>query len=104
MKTSLSFRARILLIVIFFAVYMPRKKRKEYTRLERLFGEPAKAYAANVPHFFPRLTAWDSGDDRGFSWARVMSNREWPWAVVLTGVLIAIWFVELWSPFAPAVS
>ena len=87
-----------LLIVVFFGIYMPRKKRKEYTRLERLFGEPAKEYAANVPHLRPRLTPWRSGDTQRFSWARVTSNREWPWGLVLGGVLIAIWYVEDWSP------
>jgi protein-S-isoprenylcysteine O-methyltransferase Ste14 len=88
-----------LLVVVFFAIYMPRKKRKEYTRLERLFGEPARVYAANVPHFLPRLSAWKSGDDRRFSWALVTSNREWPWGVVLAGVLLAVWTVASWSPF-----
>ncbi len=87
------------LVLIFFLVYMPRKKRKEYTRLERLFGEPATVYADNVPHFFPRLTPWHSGDDKRFSWALVTDNREWPWGVVLAGVLTAIWFVDRWSPF-----
>lgn len=87
-----------LLMTVFFGVYMPRKKRKEYTRLERLFGEPAREYAANVPHFLPRLTAWVSGDAKRFSWSRVSSNREWPWGVVLAGVLVAIWYVEAWSP------
>lgn len=88
----------LLLVIVFFAIYMPRKKRKEYTRLERLFGEPARVYAENVPHFVPRLTAWRSGDPKRFSWARVTSNREWPWGVVLAGVLIAVWYVEAWSP------
>ena len=87
------------LVLVFFFIYMPRKKRKEYTRLERLFGEPAREYAANVPHFFPRLTAWDSGDPKRFSWALVTENREWPWGIVLAGVLFAIWNVEAWSPF-----
>ena len=86
------------LMIVFFGVYMPRKKRKEYTRLERLFGEPAREYAANVPHFWPRLAAWKSGDDKRFSWRRVIGNREWPWGVVLAGVLFAIWHVESWSP------
>jgi len=89
----------LFLVVVFFAIYMPRKKRKEYTRLERLFGEPARVYAANVPHFFPRPTPWRSGDAKRFSWARVTSNREWPWGLVLAGVLAAIWYVEAWSPF-----
>lgn len=89
-----------LLMVVFFAVYMPRKKRKEYTRLERLFGEPARRYAANVPHFWPRPTPWRGGDDQRFSWSRVGANREWPWGLLLAGVLLAIWHVEVWSPLA----
>ena len=87
-----------LLTLVFFLIYLPRKKRKEYQRLERLFGDPARQYAANVPHFWPRPTPWRSGDGKRFSWARVTSNREWPWGVVLGGVLVAIWNVESWSP------
>ncbi len=89
----------LFLVSVFFIVYMPRKKRKEYTRLERLFGEPAREYAANVPHLIPRLTPWKSGDDKRFSWRLVTENREWPWGVVLAGVLLAIWYVDSWSPF-----
>ena len=89
-----------LLVLVFFGIYMPRKKRKEYTRLERLFGEPARVYAANVPHFWPRPTPWRSGDPKRFSWARVTSNREWPWGLVLLAVLVAIWNVEAWSPLS----
>lgn len=89
----------LFLVLIFFFVYMPRKKRKEYTRLERIFGEPARVYAANVPHFWPRPTPWKSGDPKKFSWSRVTGNREWPWGVVLAGVLFAIWNVQAWSPF-----
>ncbi len=85
--------------IVFFAIYMPRKKRKEYTRLERLFGEPARVYASNVPHFLPRLSPWKSGGERRFSWALVSSNREWPWGAVLAGVLLAVWTVASWSPF-----
>lgn len=88
----------VALSIVFFGIYMPRKKHKEYQRLERLFGEPASEYAANVPHFWPRLTPWTSGDDKRFSWARVTANREWPWGVLLAGVLLAIWYVESWSP------
>ena len=65
-----------------------------------LFGEPARVYASHVPHFWPRLTPWRSGDDKVFSWARVTSNREWPWGLVLAGVLAAIWTVDIWSPFS----
>jgi hypothetical protein len=86
------------LVIVFFTVYMPRKKHKEYTRLERLFGEPAREYAAHVPHFWPRLRAWSGGEEKRFSWRLVTENREWPWGAVLAGVLLAIWHIEAWSP------
>jgi len=89
-----------ILTSVFFLIYLPRKKRKEYMRLERLFGDPAREYARNVPHFWPRPTPWRSGDDKRFSWARVTANREWPWGVVLGGVLVAIWKVASWSPLS----
>lgn len=86
------------LVVAFFAFYLPRKFAREYGRLKRLFGADLDRHAANVPNFFPRLTPWHSGDPRHFSWARVTANHEWPWGVILTVLLAAIWFVHKWSP------
>ncbi|MBW1729998.1 MAG: hypothetical protein JRH08_15885 [Deltaproteobacteria bacterium] len=48
----------ILLLIglgIFFFQYMPRKYRKEMARLERLFGEEYKRYAAATRSLIPRL-------------------------------------------------
>jgi hypothetical protein len=89
----------LLLTVGFFVVYLPRKFRKEYTRLIARFGPAAEEHAANVPDFWPQLRPWRSGDDRQFSWRRVTYNHEWPWGVVLTLLFAAIWFIERWSPF-----
>jgi protein-S-isoprenylcysteine O-methyltransferase Ste14 len=87
-----------LLVVLFFAVYLPRKFAREYPRLRKLFGEALDRHAAHVPNFWPQLRPWRSGDPRSFSWRRVTDNREWPWGVVLTLLLAAIWFVHAWSP------
>ncbi|MCX8229314.1 MAG: isoprenylcysteine carboxylmethyltransferase family protein [Planctomycetota bacterium] len=91
----------IFLVIVFFAVYLPRKFRKEYPRLQKLFGEELEQHAKNVPDFFPRLRAWRSGDDRKFSWARVSANHEWSWGFVLTFVMALIFFVDCWSPLHP---
>ena len=88
----------LLLAIVFFAVYLPRKFAREYPRLRRLFGEDLDRHAEHVPNFWPRLSTWRSGDTRCFSFQRVTANREWPWGLVLAGVLAAIWFAHAWSP------
>jgi protein-S-isoprenylcysteine O-methyltransferase Ste14 len=87
------------LAVAFFAFYLPRKFRREYSRLRRLFGdEQVDLHAANVPDFLPRLTPWRSGQERRFSWKLVGENHEWPWGVVLAVVLALVWTAPYWSP------
>lgn len=93
----------LVLVVVFFVAYLPRKFEREYTRLKRLFGEQVERHAANVPDFVPRLSPWRSGDDRRFSWQRVGANHEWPWGMVLAVLLLAIWFVDRWSPVYAAI-
>lgn len=88
------------LCVVFLAFYLPRKFAREYGRLRNLFGAELERHAAHVPDFLPRLRPWRSGDPRRFSWRRVTDNHEWPWGLVLSGLLVAIWFAHAWSPFA----
>ncbi len=89
-----------LLVVVFFAFYLPRKMQREYPRLQALFGEQVDRHAAHVPNFWPQPTPWRSGDPRRFSWSRVAENHERAWGLVLAVALAAIWFVERWSPLA----
>ncbi|WP_423820642.1 isoprenylcysteine carboxylmethyltransferase family protein [Salinisphaera sp. SPP-AMP-43] len=79
-------------LIVFFAYYLPRKYRREYGKLRSIFGQAVDRHAAHVPHFFPRLTPWLSGDRQRFSWACVAANHEpiWPAAGVLA--LLIIWF------------
>jgi protein-S-isoprenylcysteine O-methyltransferase Ste14 len=90
----------LVLIALFFTTYLPRKFAREYGRLRRIFGEDLERHAANVPDFLPQLRPWRSGDTRRFSWRRVLDNHEWPWGVVFTLLLMAIWFAHSWSPLA----
>jgi protein-S-isoprenylcysteine O-methyltransferase Ste14 len=88
----------LLLLVGFFIAYLPRKLKREYPRLQRIFGEQVDLHAANVPDFWPQLSPWRSGDERRFSWKLVSSNHEWPWGVVLALALYAVWTSPQWSP------
>ncbi|KEZ76309.1 methyltransferase family protein [Salinisphaera hydrothermalis] len=80
--------AGIVALYVFFKHYMPRKYRREYGKLRKLFGPAVDEHAAHVPDFFPRLTPWRSGDTQRFSWACVRANHEWVWP--LAGILALI--------------
>jgi protein-S-isoprenylcysteine O-methyltransferase Ste14 len=79
-----------LLLVAFFAVYMPRKKRTEGGRLEAKFGEEWKRYDAAVRDFLPRLRPWRSGDARVFSWRRVFQNHEPPMDLLVASLFLLV--------------
>lgn len=81
------------LIPVFFLQYMPRKYAREYPRLKKLFPEEYDAHAANVPDFFPRLTPWQTGDTRTFSWACVQANHELWWTAMLTAGMALLWLL-----------
>lgn len=81
----------LVMLVVFFRNYLPRKYAREYPRLEQAFPEEFQRHAANVPHFLPRLTPWRSGDTRSFSWSCVQANHEFWWSVVLCLGLVLLW-------------
>ena len=70
---------------------LPRKYKKEYGRLKRLFPCDFDRHAANVPDLIPRITAWDSGDSRRFSWQLVRINHELAWPFVSMLALALMW-------------
>lgn len=81
----------VVAIVIFLGRYMPRKYAREYRQLEGIFPEQIRRHAQHVPHFFPRLTPWRSGDSTRFSWQCVTANNEWVWAPAAALALGVIW-------------
>ena len=78
-------------LAIFFFIYMPRKYDREYGRLAELFPEEYEAHAANVPHFWPRLSPWRECGARRFSWKRVQLNHEIVWPVTCVFALSLMW-------------
>lgn len=89
----------VLLCLAFFLFYMPRKMKREYRRLQGLFGDEVNEHAANVPNFWPRLRPWKSGQKRSFSWEMVRHNHELSWGLVLGVVMALVWTAPDWSPF-----
>ncbi|MDP7062568.1 MAG: isoprenylcysteine carboxylmethyltransferase family protein [Planctomycetota bacterium] len=89
----------VVLAVVFFTFYLPRKMKREYPRLQKLFGAEVDRHAQNVPDFWPRLTPWKSGQQRSFSWEMVRENHELSWGFALAVVMLLVWFAHLWSPF-----
>ena len=69
-----------LFLVFFLSVYRATALR-EARDLEDRFGDAYRVYAAHVPRFLPRLSAYRSGEDSpfsgGFSLAQYGRNREW---------------------------
>jgi protein-S-isoprenylcysteine O-methyltransferase Ste14 len=83
------------LVLLYFAVFYHAVMRNEEAGLRDLFGAAFAEYAAHVPLFFPRLSAWqpDSPHARlsAFSTAQYRKNREYK---ALIGTLLGI--VVVW--------
>lgn len=64
-------------MIVFFINYMPRKHQKEMQRLEELFGERYRRYAAEVHSLLPRGTRCSDASDKPWSGALFWrENRE----------------------------
>lgn len=90
--------AWILLLVglgVFFFNYMPRKYRKEMTRLEDLYGDDYRHYAAYAKSLVPRLNPYPRARRRGWSFDLFWKeNREQYF--VLGVVILALVLVGLY--------
>lgn len=82
-----------LLVVMFFAIYVP-VIRGEEKFLQEKFPE-FEEYARRVPRMLPRLTPARSGDDAGgFSMELYLKHREWN-ALLGSALLAAALIVEM---------
>jgi hypothetical protein len=86
--------ALLLIVVAFFVlIYAPTMER-EKANIAGRFPGAYEAYAANVPAFVPRPTAWrgEGEDDEGaFSFGLYMKHGEWK--AGLTYLLVMAWLV-----------
>jgi protein-S-isoprenylcysteine O-methyltransferase Ste14 len=82
------------LVLIYFAVFYYAVMRNEEADLRKLFAPAYDAYAAQVPLFFPVLTARGTGTAASapFSWAQYRRNREYK---ALIGTLLGLAVVWL---------
>ena len=74
----------ILMTLIYFLTYIPRKKEREWGRLERMFGEDFLNYKREVPYMFPpRLDPYPHGAKHLWSFAATIENTEHQTAIAV---------------------
>ncbi len=66
-------------LACYFIYYFPKKKRVEYDRLRRRFGNDAEDYIRTVPDLIPRLRRFQ-GEERRWRFDLVIHNSELPTA------------------------
>jgi len=76
----------ILGLGVFFFNYMPRKYRKEMTRMEDLYGEEYRQYAAYARSLLPRLKPYPKASQR--SWSFDLFSKENREQYFLLGVMV----------------
>lgn len=88
-------------LILFFASYFPRKEKSESELLEKIYGEPYRAYHAAVPPLLPRLTAWTPGDGtppRRWSFERMRNNGETGTELTVVIALLVLAAQGHWRP------
>ncbi len=74
----------VLVSLIYFLTYIPRKKEREWGRLERMFGEDFLNYKREVPYMFPpRLDPYPHGAKHLWSFAATIENTEHQTAIAV---------------------
>ena len=66
----------VLMSLIFFTSYIPRKQEREWGRLEKMFGDDFLKYKREVPYFFPRMNPYPEGAKHLWSFAMTIENTE----------------------------
>ncbi len=76
---------------VFFLNYIPRKHKKEMTRLEVLFGDEYKNYAAYVRSLMPRMRPYPHADKHSWSFTLMWrENREQYFLLIILAICIAL--------------
>ncbi len=82
----------VLMSIIFFTSYIPRKQEREWGRLEKMFGEEFLKYKKAVRYFMPTMEPYPEGAKHLWSFAMIIENTEHQTAaaVLFIGFLIVI--------------
>lgn len=82
----------VALFLTFFTMVYVQTMRVEERKLEALFGEAYREYAAAVPLFFPRLRPYraGAGEPTSFTMSRYLGHREWELLLGLTATFVAL--------------
>ena len=76
---------------IFFLNYIPRKHRKEMSRLESLFGDEYRQYAAYARSLVPRLKPYPGACKRAWSFSLLWKeNREQYFLLIVLAVFVGM--------------
>ncbi|MBS1790311.1 MAG: isoprenylcysteine carboxylmethyltransferase family protein [Acidobacteria bacterium] len=86
------------LVVFFLAIYWPVMQ-AEAAHMRTLFGEAYARWSAEVPLFLPRLTAYQSGQNRSFDFGQYIHHREWR-ALVGLGIVLTILVLKAATVFS----
>lgn len=82
----------IWLIAFFLAIYWPVMQ-AEAAHMRTLFGEAYARWSAAVPLFIPRLTPYQSGQNRSFDFNQYLHHREWR-ALIGLGLVLGVLFLK----------
>lgn len=81
----------VIAAAVYFLAYIPRKQEKEWTRLEKKFGEAFLKYKGEVPYLIPTKTLpYSQAENRPWSMAQMIENNEHQVAV---GILLIAIFI-----------
>ena len=83
------------LLAAYLLVFYPVVIRREQKELKALYGAAFVEYAAQVPAFWPRLSAAKLSGER-FSWLLYQRNREYEAAFGLALAMAALCFKMVW--------
>jgi len=79
----------------FYAYYMPRKRKIEGDRLRKIYGEAYERYEKAVPDLLPQLRPYRSGDATRFDGKLVFENSEHGTVMSVT-IGLALIFLSVW--------
>jgi protein-S-isoprenylcysteine O-methyltransferase Ste14 len=84
-----------IVLVGFYAYYMPRKRKIEGDRLRKIYGEAYERYEKAVPDLLPRIAPYRSGDTTAFDGRLVFDNSEHG-TVMSVAIGLGLIFLSVW--------